>query len=82
MKTGPIKLGFTLSKKKKREREIIIPLLKYTYIYIYHFRLSVIQKYFSFHKTDSNFEHEYAIVYHAFSCLTSGTFSMYSFFKM
>ena len=65
---------------KKKKREIIIPLLKYIYIYISHFRLSVIQKYLSFHKTDTNFEHEYAIMYHVFSCLTSGSFSMYSFF--
>ena len=72
--------------KKKRDNNSTTQIYIYIYIhthtqtYVSHFRLAVIQKYFSFHKTDTNFEHEYAIVYHVFSCLTSGAFSMYSFF--
>lgn len=65
--------------EKKKKREIIIPLLKYIYIYLTSDFL-LYKNIFFFHKTDTNFEHDYTIVYHVFSCLTSGAFSMYSFF--
>lgn len=76
MKNWTNKARVYTEKKKERDNNSTTQI----YIYISHFRLSVIQKYLFFHKTDTNFEHDYTIVYHVFSCLTSGAFSMYSFF--